>query len=107
VIGIVYEPAIPRITVNGHAGQAEKGMDIVCAAASMLTATLKAAVGAGVLAPGRAYIRGSREDGPVFAALAIGFRLLAEQYPDCVCFEERIATPQSVVCGKRIASPTE
>ena len=35
------------------------------------------------------HIRGSREDGPVFAALAIGFRLLAEQYPDCVCFEEQ------------------
>ena len=40
MIRITYEKSENRLTVQGHAGAAEKGKDIVCAAVSALVLTL-------------------------------------------------------------------
>ena len=44
MIRVQYTPHAFRVTVSGHAGYAERGEDILCAAASMLLQTLGAAV---------------------------------------------------------------
>ena len=45
MIEIVYDRMRLRLTADGHAGFAEAGQDIVCAAVPMLVYTLAAAVG--------------------------------------------------------------
>lgn len=44
MIEIKFNPKKMEIKVNGHAGQAEKGQDIVCSAVSILFYTLAQAV---------------------------------------------------------------
>ena len=44
MIEIKFNPKELRLSVEGHAGQAEKGKDIVCAAVSILFYTLAQAV---------------------------------------------------------------
>ena len=44
MIHAVYYKKYHRVTVKGHAHSAEKGRDLVCAAASMLVSTLAANV---------------------------------------------------------------
>lgn len=41
---VVFDPKTLTLTVNGHAGAAEKGEDIVCSAVSILAYTLAYAV---------------------------------------------------------------
>ena len=86
MIRVLYEPGIPRLTVEGHAGTAPAGEDLICAAASMLVQTLRACTGLGEVGKGRARLTGRPEERPVFDALSTGFRLLAEGYPECVAF---------------------
>ncbi|MBQ7499377.1 MAG: ribosomal-processing cysteine protease Prp [Clostridia bacterium] len=89
--------------INGHAGHAEPGKpDIVCAAASMLAFTLigmtERIFGEGKACsesrPGSVEVRFPPDGDDGRAALAAaevveeGFRLLAEAYPECVCFAE-------------------
>ena len=45
MIEIVYDRMRLRLTADGHAGFAEAGQDIVCAAVTILVYTLAAAVG--------------------------------------------------------------
>ncbi len=87
MIEVSYERRRPALTVTGHAMAGPYGADIVCAAASMLAQTLLAVCG-GEKKPGRMRLVGRPEDGPVFAAMATGFRLLAEAYPQHVRYEE-------------------
>ena len=87
--------------VSGHAGSGPWGRDLVCAAVSTLVLTLAenvrrlAAQGAAedpriLLDRGTASISclpaGSGQDPvvPVFETLALGFRLLARQYPEFI-----------------------
>ena len=93
-----------RLEVNGHAGYAEEGKDIVCSAISMLTDAL-----GGVLeeaeARGRCEYRIRDGDGSVvitadptlgsvneikayFRMVVTGFRMLQEQYPKHIQIQE-------------------
>lgn len=105
MIRVCYDRRGHRLTVAGHAGFAERGADILCAAASMLLHTLAGAVR-------RLSLRGLAEDivvtlrsgaGEVVCApvaefdcvvtavmdsIVLGFRLLAADYPEYIEFEE-------------------
>ena len=93
-----YEPGRFCLTVAGHAGAGPRGQDLVCAALSMLTATLEAAAEAQAerlrptvrRSPGRVQIRCRPEPDSrglcrcVFETVFAGFTLLGGQYPDKV-----------------------
>ena len=108
MIHVCYDRRGHRVTVTGHAGFAERGADILCAAASMLLHTLGGAVR-------RLSERGFAEDvgvslhtgagevscvpvaeldctvTAVMDSIVLGFRLLAADYPEYVRFE--------MICG--------
>lgn len=84
------------LVLKGHAGYAEAGKDIVCAAASMLFCLC--CERADALAADVSYVRGSgygdlvctaddMEAVTAFETLFRGFELLAEQYPEHVKVE--------------------
>lgn len=79
-----------HLTVRGHAGYAESGRDIVCAAASALVYALAGTLRdtgrltEAVMEPGRADIRGTGDCAREFALVRCGLELLAGQYPQCV-----------------------
>ena len=91
------------VTVTGHAGTAEPGKDLVCAAASILVLTLAADVNSAResmrresvirLAEGDAEIRcvPRREMGSVVSlmleSVCTGFALLARKYPESVNYK--------------------
>ena len=104
MIRVSYDRRAHRVTVMGHAGYAERGADILCAAASILLHTVASAVG-------RLSERGLAEDisvnlragagevvcvpvaefdcvvTAVMDSIVLGFRLLAADYPEYVRFE--------------------
>lgn len=104
MIRVTYDRRAHRVTVMGHAGYAERGADILCAAASILLHTVAGAVG-------RLSERGLAEDisvnlragagevvcvpvaefdcvvTAVMDSIVLGFRLLAADYPEYVRFE--------------------
>lgn len=85
MISAVYEPGKRRITVSGHAGQAPRGRDIVCAAASILAYTLiEGGADAEELGAGALRLTGH---GRELRLIAGGYRLLAENYPQNIRFE--------------------
>lgn len=91
-----------RLSVNGHAGYAEHGKDIVCASASILTYTLITIVQRAFIDgklecepcieanDGQAYISAKPKNGwyknvrRAFFFAIDGYKLLAEMYPDYV-----------------------
>ena len=89
------------LDMDGHAGYAEAGSDIVCAAASMLAYTMAARLreitqGDGLkisLSPGAAHISAEAtwqimsECRAVIDTISAGFTLLAGQYPGYVSIE--------------------
>lgn len=88
MIRAVYESAVPRLTVRGHAAYAPRGQDIVCAAASALLYALAGSLqqsGGDVpdvsVAPGFVKITGGPEDTASFALTVGGLRQLAMRYP--------------------------
>lgn len=116
MIRAVYEPAVPALSLRGHAGYVKTGGDIVCAAASMLMYALMEAVREEAPAPGPGgspavsperkgggdgaqggaqgganlfNLRGTEAGREAFRVVAGGFRLLAENFPENVCFEVR------------------
>lgn len=106
MIEIVYHRDLQRVTVKGHAKSAERGHDLVCAAASMLTSTLaknvqqmeQAEMGkiqCLSLDDGNAEIwikpkrRYKYAVGLVFDALCVGFMELAQNEKNFVKFEVR------------------
>ena len=90
-----------RLAVDGHAGYAEQGKDIVCAAASTLfytlareldyrhiefTMTEDAATGAEIIAyPPDGF---TLDTDVVFETICTGYRMLAEEYPEHVTFTD-------------------
>ena len=81
------------VTLKGHAGSAEYGKDLICAAVSALALTLAANVegkeNAEVsLQPGNSRISCHPDAAAIFDCVCKGFRLLAERFPEYVCFSE-------------------
>ena len=87
------------IKITGHAGYAEPGKDIVCAAVSTLAQTLAVSLGKLTpdsvvydLEPGHMEIyHGTLSDRGKYLikSFFIGVKMVAEQYPDYVKVEER------------------
>lgn len=79
-----------ELTLEGHAGYAPRGYDIVCAGASMLLYALAGTLEARgdkaevTLEPGRGQVAcaGGGEVGALFEMAAVGLCQLAESYPD-------------------------
>lgn len=106
MIQATYYRSYNRLTLTGHAGSAEHGHDLVCAAASMLAYTLAANV-ANMADHGQVrqpVIKTSEGDAEiscspkrnlkasvtlVFDSICVGFERLAHDYPDFVKYEIR------------------
>lgn len=104
MIEIVFFRKYARVTAKGHAGTAEKGQDLVCAAVSALMYTLAANV-QNLSDTGKArnpVIRLDEGDAEVsistragyiamtemiFRTVCIGFEILSKQYPDAIHYE--------------------
>ena len=104
MIHITYDRRSHKITVKGHANSAEKGEDLVCASASILTYTaaqnalhlqekgyarhVSAKLTEGdseiVCVPKCRYEAGTDL---ILSAVCVGFELLSKQYPDNVSYE--------------------
>ena len=104
MIQVTYYRLYNRVTVEGHAGSAPKGQDLVCASASALALTLAGNVAYmqsqdavyGVittLEEGNAeiqctpYRRYKASVEQIFRAICVGFELLATKYPENISFE--------------------
>ncbi len=109
MITVEYDKTTCAVSVHGHAGSAEPGCDLVCAACSMLVYGLlqaltdlcpRSAPGKGGIRrcraePGDAHIEWHAEEWEkaramlIFAAYASGFRALARENPDYVQYTEK------------------
>lgn len=105
MIQVTYNRRSHKITAKGHANSAEKGADLVCAAASVLLYTL-AANALSMKEKGytkRVKVKLNEGDSEIvcvpkcmgheyeilitLSAVCAGFELLAKRYPDNVGFE--------------------
>ena len=84
---VVYEPNLPAIAFDGHAGAGLRGPDPVCAALSILLFTLVEGVEGAQIRAGDAYCRVRGGDKASYALIAAGLRLLAREYPQNVHLE--------------------
>ena len=100
MIEVRYSPADYRLSIRGHAGYAEAGKDIVCAAASALTYTLAMNIDAlSHVYARRKTVRLSEGDSEIscvpvhgmrnvvrliFEVVIMGYQALAEKYPENV-----------------------
>ena len=104
MIEIMYHRGYHRITVRGHAGSAEEGKDLVCAAVSALVLTAVANVrrmeekgctystavtvdkgDAEIQVNPKAYFRLSIMQ--ILDAICAGFEVLSREYPEYVRYE--------------------
>lgn len=87
---VVLDRAAGELTLSGHAGSAEAGRDLVCAALSALCCTLELIPGAEVLRD-EAFrsVSVPRERQGELEAIGRGFGMLAREFPRYVGFEER------------------
>lgn len=95
---VQYDEENFSLTIDGHAGSAPKGEDLVCAAVSMLAFTLEAAVKDHMEtllpsvyhADGKIVIRCTpaprhkKTCRTIFRTIFAGFELLGQQYPEYV-----------------------
>ena len=106
MIHAVYYKKYHRVTVKGHAHSAEKGHDLVCAAASMLVSTLAANVAqlhtkgivqkkTIILDDGCAEVSCTASNKykytveMIYLGICVGFELLSQRYPEYVTYEIR------------------
>lgn len=107
MIQVVYHRKFHRLTMEGHAGSAEPGQDLVCASASILAYTLADNVmqlakgGHARMAPVVDMVEGKTEIylkphsryrsivTLIFDSICAGFALLAHNYPAYIKFEIR------------------
>lgn len=93
MVKITYQNRARHITVDvrGHAGNAPKGEDVVCAGVSTLTVTLADALSRvyapgfkAVMDDGAAHIecRENKQTRPIVQTIFRGFDMLAASYPD-------------------------
>lgn len=100
MIDIKYNPSNLTLSINGHAGYAEEGKDIVCSAVSILFYTLVANINQDdtvdvkkQIGKGYSYVKciplkETRERIEiVFETIVSGLLLLAEGYPEHVSLE--------------------
>lgn len=104
MIQVNYKRSENMVTVEGHAGSAPKGEDLVCSAASVLVHTLHANVGymeeSGVAADAEAEIRDGyakiqckavkgyeRTVAATYQSVCVGFEILADKFPEYVSFK--------------------
>lgn len=83
-----YEPALPALEMDGHAGAGARGRDPVCAALSILLFTLADASEAATLRLSDGYARVTGGEKRDYALIVRGVKLLAESYPQYVRYEE-------------------
>lgn len=81
------------VTLEGHANSDVYGKDLICAAVSALALTLAANVEGKEhaevsLKPGNSRISCTPEETGTFDCICEGFQLLAEKFPEHVCFLE-------------------
>ena len=98
MIKVIYDKHNRTISVDGHAGFAEEGKDIVCAAVSALTYALEVAISLHPTYKGKAsryasiahfYAEIGWRGRKAMQTIAEGLQLIAEQYPQYVKYEER------------------
>lgn len=84
-----------KLEICGHAGYAEKGRDIVCAAVTALAGTLEqcmkeAGEGSCEWKEGETCFTASGTENlrPCFETVVTGLRMLAEEFPDYVSIKE-------------------
>lgn len=82
MIDITYEPG-KRVSIRGHAGYAEKGKDIVCAAISTLYCTMIMAKGIGGYTDDDEMVASVQDYSAknVFEVMCEGMKAVAKQYP--------------------------
>lgn len=77
-----------QLLVEGHAGFAQRGQDVVCAGVSALVCTLaenlRRVGGRAALSPGRAELSWEEGSEELVEAFGLGLRQLAESYPECI-----------------------
>lgn len=104
MVKVTYHRAYNRLSVSGHANSADKGEDLICAAASILALTLgenvkhMAEINA-VRNPvidirdGEAEISCTASGGyrnvvaNTFQSVIVGFEIMASKFPDNISFE--------------------
>ena len=84
-----------KLQISGHAGYAEKGSDIICAAVNALAGTLERCIqeyGEGTCAwdSGETAFRaeGTENLRPCFETIVTGLKMLAEEFPEYISFKE-------------------
>ena len=104
MIKVVFYRQYHRLTIRGHAHSGEPGQDLVCAGVSTLAYTLAANVGnlqergqarnvTVLLDPGDAEIacepktKYTAITARIFAAVCVGFEILAANHPDYISYE--------------------
>lgn len=104
MIQVKYNRFYNKLTMNGHAGSAPIGHDLVCSAASILAHTLAANVGnmadagmcrnvvndirEGEARIGCTAVRGSeRVVANTFQSVCVGFEILASKFPENISFK--------------------
>lgn len=106
MINVVYNKGHNKLSVTGHAGSAEKGKDLICAATTILVNTVAAAVEKFAyhdnvmrshcieIKDGNAQIsytpahRYKATIGLAIDSICIGFELLAVSYPENISYQE-------------------
>ena len=90
------------LTIAGHAGYAEKGKDIVCAAVTALACTLEkcmenAGEGSCEWKEGETCFTASGTENlrPCFETVITGLQMLAEEFPEYIVFSVLVG-PESV-----------
>ena len=95
MITINYDSENIRLKICGHAGYAEKGSDIICAAVTALAGTLERCM----LDRGEGHAKwhegetaftaeGTENLRPCFGTVVTGLRMLAEEFPEYVSIKE-------------------
>ena len=95
MISIQYKRDNLELQIAGHAGYAEKGRDIVCAAVTALAGTLErcmkeAGEGSCEWKEGETCFTASGTENlrPCFETVVTGLKMLAEEFPDYVTIKE-------------------
>lgn len=92
MITVEYDRTVPSLRVYGHAGYAEKGSDIVCAAVSALSQALAKYVcdncgGSAIIDSGELTVICEDDRAvPCFDLIADGIKTIARSYPENVCY---------------------
>ena len=81
MIRVRYDPELPRLSIEGHAGAGPRGQDIICAGVSALVIALQRAV-PGIVGDGLAFFAGGEK--AAYRVVAGGLGALAERYPEYI-----------------------